>query len=99
MPRISAVVIPEQQWEEFLRSFSEQHRHWQVQLETHDLQTDETVVSHETPLRSIDLDLEDEKKLILHPPEPGSHEELHIDSVHTATTVRFLASKTANEAV
>jgi len=110
--KTSAVAIPRTQWEEFLQSFSEQHRHWQVQLETHDLQTEETVVSHETRLRSIDLDLEDEKNprinvlvesgnnvikhilfrpshLVLHPPTPVSAEALHIDTVHTATTVRF----------
>jgi Family of unknown function (DUF5335) len=106
------VAIPRSQWEQFLRSFSQQHERWQVQLETHDLETGETVLSPETPLKSIELDLEDERNprinvvvkldnkvvkhilfrpshVVLHPARQGAVESLHIDSVHTATTVRL----------
>ncbi|HEX4998297.1 MAG TPA: DUF5335 family protein [Terriglobia bacterium] len=58
---VSAVTIPHDEWQEFLESFSEQRHHRRVQLETHDIETEETVLSGELLLRSIDLDLEDEK--------------------------------------
>jgi hypothetical protein len=58
---MSTAKIPQRQWAEFLRSFSQQHRGWRAQLQTHDLQTNETVLSDELALQSIALDLEDEK--------------------------------------
>ena len=57
----STVSIPRDEWTEFLRSFGQRHHGWLVTLDTYDLKTDEKVVSHETPLQSIELDLEDEK--------------------------------------
>jgi hypothetical protein len=53
-------VIPKRQWSGFLNLFSLDHYGWPVRLETHDRVTDERVVSGETPLESIDYDLEDE---------------------------------------
>jgi hypothetical protein len=58
---IAAKAIPRLQWSEFLRSLSKRHNRRPVQLETHDVETGEEVVSPETPLQSIELDLEDEK--------------------------------------
>jgi hypothetical protein len=58
---MSALDIPRGKWGKFLDAFSRQHHGWFVQLETYDLVTGEDVVSQETPLRSIELDLEDEK--------------------------------------
>jgi len=55
----STVTIPRTEWGEFLQSFSRRHAHRPVTLETQDRQTDEDVVSHATPLRAIELDLED----------------------------------------
>jgi hypothetical protein len=58
---MSTVKIPRKQWSEFLRNFSAQHRGWRVQIQTHDLKTNETVVSDESPLQEVELDVEDEK--------------------------------------
>lgn len=57
----SQVTIPRTEWTEFLKAFSSQHHGLVVKLETHDVTTGEDVVSHETRLRSIDMDLEDER--------------------------------------
>jgi hypothetical protein len=58
---ISTLDIPREKWGKFLNTFSRQHHGWLIQLETHDLVTGEDVVTQETPLRSIEFDLEDEK--------------------------------------
>jgi hypothetical protein len=58
---MSALDIPAEKWGKFLHTFTHRHHGWLVRLETHDLGTGEDVVSQETPLRSIELDLEDEK--------------------------------------
>jgi len=58
VPRLD---IPREKWGKFLETFSRRHQCWHIQLETHDLVTAEKVVSQETPLQSIELDLEDEK--------------------------------------
>lgn len=55
------LVIPRQDWTRFLATFSRAHRDWLVRLQTHDRVTEEDVTSTETPLDSIDYDLEDEK--------------------------------------
>jgi hypothetical protein len=54
-------VIPRAEWREFLQAFSSKHGNWLVSIETHDLQTGETVASRFVRLRSVDLDLEDRK--------------------------------------
>ena len=58
---VSTLDIPHEKWGKFLKTFSRQHRGWLIQLETRDRATSEDVVSQETPLESIELDLEDEK--------------------------------------
>jgi hypothetical protein len=108
----STISIPQHEWSKFLQSFGRYHQGWLVVMETHDLKTDETVVSHEMPLQLIEFDIEDLKhprinisvmldnkliKHILFEPsqllltfsEHGATEALHVDSVNTATTVRF----------
>jgi hypothetical protein len=55
-----ANISPEE-WNSFLNTFNIRHRGWLVRLETFDLVTREKVVSHEMPLQSIELDLEDQK--------------------------------------
>jgi hypothetical protein len=57
----SSAAIPRTQWGEFLQSFSREHWRWPAQLETHDLETGETVFSPESLLERIELDLEDER--------------------------------------
>ena len=57
----SALDIPREKWGKFLDTFTRRHHGWLIQLETHDLVTGEDVVSQETPLHLIELDLEDEK--------------------------------------
>lgn len=54
-------VIPRNQWGVFLESFGRSHHAWLTKLETHDHVTKEQVVSHESPLELIELDLEDER--------------------------------------
>jgi hypothetical protein len=56
-----AIAVPRHGGSECLQSFSRRHCRRLVKLEIHDLKTGERVVSHETPLQSIELDLEDEK--------------------------------------
>ena len=54
-------TIPQNEWHEFLRAFSDRHAGWLVRIETHDLETGETVTSRFLPLQFVELDLEDEK--------------------------------------
>ena len=58
---VSTVAVPLERWGGFLDDFSRQHRGWSARLETYDLDTRENVLSPETPMESIALDLEDEK--------------------------------------
>jgi len=58
---VSTLDIPREKWGKFLETFSRQHHGWLIQLETYDRVTGEDVVSQETPLESIALDLEDKK--------------------------------------
>jgi hypothetical protein len=53
--------IPRERWGKFLEMFGRQHQGWLVQLETYDLDTTEKIVSLETALESVELDLEDER--------------------------------------
>lgn len=57
----STMAIPREQWSKFLKEFSRRHAGWLVKLETHDVETAEDVASRFLPLRSIELDLEDEE--------------------------------------
>lgn len=57
----AASVVPRADWNAFLAMFGRLHRGWLTRLETNDRVTQETVVSQEMPLQSIELDLEDEK--------------------------------------
>jgi hypothetical protein len=54
-------VVPHNEWHEFLQAFSRRHVGWLVSIETHDLETEETVASRFLRLESVELDLEDEK--------------------------------------
>jgi hypothetical protein len=56
-----ATVIPPAEWGSFLESFGRSHEGWLTRLETQDTVTQECVVSLESPLQSVELDLEDEK--------------------------------------
>jgi Family of unknown function (DUF5335) len=47
-------------WTTFLEDFTKRHVGWWVAIETHDVETGETVTSHMARLRSIELDLEDQ---------------------------------------
>src|SRR5262245_26608094 len=58
---MSTICIPRDEWQSFLTSFNRNHYHRFVIIETHDLETNETVTSREMRLRSIDYDLEDLK--------------------------------------
>jgi hypothetical protein len=58
---MSSIKVPRNEWGEFLRNFTAQHQGWRARIQTYDLQTNETVMSGESPLQVIELDLEDEK--------------------------------------
>ena len=53
--------ISRTEWDRFLNILNTRYHGWLAQLETHDLETREKVISRELPLESIALDLEDEK--------------------------------------
>ena len=53
--------ISPDEWGSFLDNFNVRYRGWLTRFETYDVVTGERVVSQELPLRSIELDLEDEK--------------------------------------
>ena len=53
--------VPQSEWSEFLQSFTDRHNGWLVSIETHDLETGETVSSSFVHLGSVELDLEDTK--------------------------------------
>jgi hypothetical protein len=61
MKETPGTSISPREWGRFLDTFSARYRGWQVQLETYDVVTRERVFSHEMPLESIELDLEDEE--------------------------------------
>src|SRR5437867_2407655 len=58
---MSNVTIPREQWNEFLNGFSERHAGWFACLETHDVETGETVSTRYQPFEQIALDTEDTK--------------------------------------
>jgi uncharacterized protein Smg (DUF494 family) len=60
-PTVSRVSIPPEEWSDFLENFSRKRRGWRLQLETHDVVTNERVISRPMELQSIELDLEDKK--------------------------------------
>jgi hypothetical protein len=60
-PGVLACVIPPNEWGPFLESFGRSHEGWLTRLETKDTVTQEQVVSHESPLQLLELDLEDER--------------------------------------
>jgi len=89
---MSDVVIPPQQWSEFLDAFTERHRGSLVRMEIHDLETGEDVGSPFAPLESVELDTEDtsnprinvtvdsDHKVIKHILFRPSHVTLHLAS-------------------
>ena len=58
---MSTSVVPRNEWHEFLQSLTARHQGWTVSIETHDLETGETVASRFARLESVELDLEDRK--------------------------------------
>lgn len=54
------IKISPEAWKTFLEDFNRRHAGCWVAIETHDVETKETVTSHMARLRSIELDLEDE---------------------------------------
>jgi hypothetical protein len=58
---MAEINIPQKDWKNFLQTFGERHAGWLVQVQTHDIQTEETVSSKISALHSIELDEEDEK--------------------------------------
>jgi uncharacterized protein DUF5335 len=52
-------IVPHDDWHEFLRAFTDRHAGWLVAIETHDLETGETVTSRFVRLECVELDLED----------------------------------------
>jgi uncharacterized protein DUF5335 len=58
---MSEITIPPTLWQDFLQTFSEHHAGRPVQIETHDNETGENVISQVAALHLIELDVEDEK--------------------------------------
>jgi hypothetical protein len=102
---MSSIVIPPEQWGEFLEAFSRRHSGWLVAIDASDFRR----------LESIALDLEDEKnprinvmvrmdnkqfkhilfrpsRVVLHISRNGTEEAIQIESVNASTTVRLRVS-------
>ena len=60
---MSVVIIPSEEWKDFLEAFSRRHQGWLVRIEIHDVQTGEDVGSQYMPLHSVELDTEDPNNL------------------------------------
>jgi len=58
---VTTSILPREEWGSFLETFGRSHRGWLTRLETKDIVTNEWVVTHEMPLQTIELDLEDER--------------------------------------
>jgi len=58
---VATSVLPMEEWGSFLETFGRMHRGWMTRLETKDTVTKECVVTHEMPLQTLELDLEDER--------------------------------------
>src|SRR5437763_1542786 len=52
-------TISHDQWDQSLQAFTTRHAGWLVSIETHDLETQETVTSRFARLEAVELDLED----------------------------------------
>ena len=85
LPVVSTSVIPPQEWGAFLESFGRSHYGWLTRIETEDTVTQERVLSHELPLESIELDLEDE-------PNPRINVTVKLDN-KTVKHILFLPSR------
>jgi hypothetical protein len=68
--------IPQEQWEQWLRAFSGRHAGWLVSIETHDLETDETVNSRFMQLIGVELDVEDRKNHRINVTVRDDHREI-----------------------
>jgi hypothetical protein len=96
-------------WKNFLEDFSRRHAGWWVQIEIHDVETNETVTSQMTRMQSIELDLEDkanprinvsvlhDSKEIKHILFRPSQVTLHLSGQHEehCVRVRSVNTKTA----
>jgi hypothetical protein len=96
-------------WKNFLDDFSRRHAGWWVEIETHDVETNETVTSHMARMRSVELDLEDrtnprinvtvfyDNKEIKHILFRPSQVTLHLSAQHEedCVRVRSINTKTA----
>jgi hypothetical protein len=82
---VSTLDVPHEQWGRFLDTFARRHHGWLVRLETHDRVTGENVLSPETPLESVALDLEDEKN-------PRINVIVHLDN-KVIKNILFLPSR------
>jgi Family of unknown function (DUF5335) len=74
--KMSTSVIPHDQWNDWLQSFTSRHAGWLVTIETHDLQTGETVRSRFMQLLAVELDLEDRKNPRINIVVRDNHQEI-----------------------
>jgi hypothetical protein len=103
---MSDINVPPKLWQDFLQSFSEYHTGRPVQIQTHDTETGEVVVSQVSALRSIELDVEDEKNprinvIVLYDPKETKHIlfrpsqlTLHISEQDVSDSIRIRSLNT-----
>jgi len=96
---MSTVRIPESEWQEFLQEFTGRHRGRLVQLEMHDMETEEKVISRRIPLRSIELDLEDEKNARINVTVQADQKEIKHIFFRPSQLTLFLSDDGAEEAL
>ena len=95
----STMKVPRDQWQKFLEEFSRRHSGWLVKLETHDVETGEDVVSRFLPLRSIELDLEDQENPRINVTVQSGNKEIKHILFKPFQVTLYLSKNGAEEAV
>ena len=96
---IRSFGVPEGDWQNMLHRFSGRHRGWQVQLETFDRETGERVTSSAAALRSLALDLEDEKNPRINVTVLSGNKEIKYILFRPSQMILTTARQTGDEAL
>jgi len=91
--------IPKRDWKSLLERFSETNSGLQVELETHDRETQEHVTSHAAALHSLALDLEDEKNPRINVTVLSGNKEIRHILFRPSQVILHASRKTGDEAL
>jgi hypothetical protein len=95
---MSRMSVAPHEWQAFLRSFTRKHHGEPVTVEVEDLMTDEHVDSPSMSLRSIELDLEEEKNPRINVTLQMGHQEIK-QILYRPTELTFFRSDGGDEAI